>query len=127
MPLVRITVRQGRSPEQLRGLSAAVHQALVTKANVPPDDLFHVLDEVPPANLIADPTYVGMQRTDGVVFIEITLNTGRTVEVKRALYADIAARLEPLGVRPDDVLVNLVEVSKENWSFGRGIATYAAE
>ena len=127
MPLVRITLRLGNSPEHLRAISAAVHQALVTKANVPPDDLFHVIDEVPAANLVADPTYVGMQRTAGVVFIEITLNTGRTVEVKRALYADIAARLEHLGVRPDDVLINLVEVSKENWSFGRGLATYAAE
>jgi len=126
MPLVRITLREGRSPEQLRGLSAAVHQALVTKANVPADDYFHVIDEVPATHLFADPTYVGMQRTEGVVFIEITLNAGRTVEVKRALY-DIAARLEPLGVRPDDVLVNLVEVAKEDWSFGRGIATYARE
>src|SRR3712207_2341215 len=114
MPLVRITLRKGRSPEQLRGLSAAVHQALVSKANVPPDDLFHVIDEVSATHLIADPSYVGMQRSEGVVFIEITLNAGRTVEVKRALYADIAARLEQLGIRPDDVLINLVEVSKEN-------------
>lgn len=127
MPLVRITLRQGSSPEHLRAVSAAVHQALVSTANVPADDLFHVIDEVPAANLIADPTYVGMQRSQGVVFIEITLNAGRTVEVKRALYADIAARLEPVGVRPDDILVNLVEVTKENWSFGRGLATYAQE
>lgn len=127
MPLVRITLRKGRSPEQLRGLSAAVHQALVAKANVPPDDYFHVIDEVPATSLFADPAYVGMQRTEGVVFIEITLNAGRTVEVKRALYADIAARLERVGVRPDDVLVNLVEVAKEDWSFGRGVATYAQE
>jgi 4-oxalocrotonate tautomerase len=127
MPLVRITLRQGRSPEQLRGLSAAVHQALVSKANVPPDDLFHVIDEVPATHLFADAAYVGMQRTEGVVFIEITLNAGRTVEVKRALYADIAARLERIGVRPDDVLVSLIEVTKENWSFGRGLATYAQE
>lgn len=125
MPLVRITLRQGRSPEQLRRLSAAVHQALVSTANVPPDDLFHAIDELPPANLIADPAYMGMERSEGVVFIEITLNAGRTVEVKRALYADIAARLEGVGIRADDVLVNLVEVAKENWSFGRGIATYA--
>jgi 4-oxalocrotonate tautomerase len=127
MPLVRITLRQGKSPEQLRGLSAAVHQALVTTANVPPDDLFHVIDEVPATHLFADPSYVGMQRSEGVVFVEITLNAGRTVEVKRALYADIAARLERIGVRPDDVLVSLIEVTKENWSFGRGLATYAQE
>ena len=125
MPLVRITLREGKPPEYLRGLSDAVHQALVSQANVPADDLFQVLDVVPPSHLVAHPAYAGMQRSEDVVFIEITLNTGRTVEVKKALYADIASRLSALGVRGDDVLVNLVEVTKENWSFGKGLATYA--
>jgi 4-oxalocrotonate tautomerase len=125
MPLVRITLREGKSPDFLRNASAAVHQALVTKANVPADDLFHVIDEVPAANLIADRMYANCDRSDDVLFIEITLNAGRTVEIKRALYADIAARLGELGVRSDDVLVSLVEVTKENWSFGKGLATYA--
>ena len=125
MPLVRITLRQGKAPEFLRGISAAVHEALVTQAGVPPDDLFQVIDEVPPANLIANPTYAGCQRSEDVMFVEITLNAGRTLEVKRALYADIAARLAEVGVRPDDVLVNLVEVQKMDWSFGKGLATYA--
>jgi len=125
MPLVRITLREGKSPDFLRGVSAAVHQALVTQANVPADDLFHVIDEVPPENLIANKTYANCDRSDDVLFIEITLNAGRTVEIKRALYADIAARLAELDVRPDDILVSLTEVTKENWSFGKGLATYA--
>jgi 4-oxalocrotonate tautomerase len=125
MPLVRITLRQGKAPEYLRGISAAVHQALVMQASVPADDLFHVIDEVPHANLIANPTYAGCDRSEDVLFIEITFNAGRTLEVKRALYADIAARLAEVGVRPDDVLVNLVEVQKVDWSFGKGLATYA--
>ena len=29
-----------------------------------------------------------------------------------------------LKVRADDVVINLVEVAKENWSFGGGIAQY---
>jgi phenylpyruvate tautomerase PptA (4-oxalocrotonate tautomerase family) len=125
MPLVRITLREGKPPEYLRGLSDAVHQALVTTANVPADDLFQVIDAVPPSHLIAHQTYAGVQRSDDALFIEITLNAGRTVEVKKALYADIASRLATLGVRGDDILVNLVEVTKENWSFGNGLATYA--
>jgi 4-oxalocrotonate tautomerase len=60
-----------------------------------------------------------------VVIVEITLNAGRTVEIKKNLYADMAARLERLGVRPDDLLISLIEVTKENWSFGGGRATYA--
>lgn len=126
MPLVRITLRQGQSPEFLRAAANAIHEALVATANVPADDQFQIIDEVPSANLIAHTTYAGVNRGEGLLIIEITLNAGRTVEVKRALYADIARRLhESIAVRPDDVLINLVEVTKENWSFGNGLATYA--
>jgi 4-oxalocrotonate tautomerase len=127
MPLVRISLRKGRSEEFLRDLSAAVHAALVAQANVPADDQFQVIEELEAHQLVAHPTYAGCERTENVVFIQITLNAGRTVEVKRALYAEIARRLgEFLDIRPDDVLVSLVEVTKENWSFGKGLATYAS-
>lgn len=126
MPLVRITLRKGRTPEFLRDAANAVHEALVAQANVPADDRFQIIDEVPHDHLIAHPSYAGVNRSENVMFIQITLNGGRTVEVKRALYADMAARLQQaVDVRPDDVLVSLVEVTKENWSFGRGLATYA--
>jgi phenylpyruvate tautomerase PptA (4-oxalocrotonate tautomerase family) len=128
MPFVRITLRKGKSPEFLRSVGDAIHDALVAQANVPADDRFHVFDEVESDRLIAHPSYGGVDRSDGLVVVEITLNAGRTVEIKRALYADIAARLQAAaGVRPDDVLINLVEVTKENWSFGKGLATYAPE
>ena len=126
MPLVRITLRKGRTPEFLRDASNAIHEALVATANVPADDRFHIIEEVDHNNLVAHPSYGGVERSEGLVVIQITLNAGRTVEVKRALYAEIARRLqEAVDVRPDDVLVSLVEVTKENWSFGKGLATYA--
>ena len=125
MPLVRITLAQGRSPEQRRAIADAVHEALVTTANVPADDRFQVVHEVPPGDLIWDPAYLGQARGPGVVFIQIVLNQGRTVAVKKALYAGIAERLaSAAGVRREDVLVNLLEVPKENWSFGGGLMSY---
>ena len=126
MPLVRITLRRGRSREFLRDLSESIHAALVAEANVPADDKFHIIEEVDGDNLIAHPSYGGVQRSEGLVVIQITLNAGRTVEIKKNLYADIARRLQStVDVRPDDVLISLVEVTKENWSFGNGVATYA--
>ena len=127
MPLVRITLRKGRSPEFLRDLGNAVHDALVSQANVPQDDKFQIIEEVEADRLVAHPSYGGVERSEGLVIIQITLNAGRTVEVKKNLYADIARRLQAaVDVRPDDVLVSLVEVTKENWSFGKGLATYAS-
>ena len=128
MPLVRVTLRQGRSPEFVREAGEAIHAALVAQASVPENDRFQIFHELPPEHLIAHATYGGVERSEALLIIEITLNAGRSVEVKRALYADIVARLgKALDVRPDDVLVSLVEVTKENWSFGGGIATYAPE
>src|SRR6185295_107358 len=107
MPLVRITLRKGKSPEFLRDAANAVHEALVAQANVPEDDRFQIIDEVPHDHLIAHPSFAGVERSEGLIIIEITLNAGRTVEVKRALYADIATRLQrAVDVRPDDVLIN---------------------
>ena len=126
MPLVTISLRKGRTPEVLRAISDGIHEALVTQANVPPDDRFHILHELDGEAIIAHATYGGVERSHGVVIIEIVLNAGRTVEIKKNLYADIASRLlRGAEIRGDDILISLVEVTKENWSFGGGRATYA--
>ncbi len=109
----------------MRAIGDGVHEALVAQANVPADDRFQVLNRLDRDQIVSHPSYGGVSRSEDVVFIEITLNAGRTVEIKKNLYADIARRLETAGVRPDDVLISLVEVTKENWSFGGGRATYA--
>jgi len=125
MPLVRITLARGRPVEDRRAIAESVHQALVATANVPADDRFQVVQEVPGEDLHWDPAYLGIPRTRDIVFIQVFLNLGRTVEVKKALYAAIADRLaERPGIRKEDVLVNLVEVPRENWSFGGGLMSY---
>jgi 4-oxalocrotonate tautomerase len=126
MPFVKMYLRKGKSSEYLRELSSAVHQALMAQANVPEDDQFQVIHQLEPECMVAHPTYGGVNRSADLIIIEITLNAGRTVDIKRSLYADIAARVgKAIDVRADDVMVSLVEVAKENWSFGGGRATYA--
>jgi len=125
MPLVKIHLRRGKSPEYLRSVADAIHEALVSQANVPADDRFQILCEYDDDAIIAHPSYAGANRSRDLIIIEITLNLGRTLEIKKSLYADIAGRLgQAADVRPDDVMINLVEVSKENWSFANGICTY---
>jgi 4-oxalocrotonate tautomerase len=125
MPLVKIYASTTKTGAALRAIGDGVHDALVAQANVPADDRFQILNRLDRDLIVAHPSYGGVSRSEEVVIIEITLNAGRTVEVKKRLYADIALRLEGLGVRPDDVLISLIEVTKENWSFGGGRATYA--
>jgi phenylpyruvate tautomerase PptA (4-oxalocrotonate tautomerase family) len=126
VPFVKLYLRKGKSPEYLRSVADAVHEALIAQANVPRDDRFQVIQQLEDDALIAHPSYGGVNRSKDVIIVEITFNIGRTVEIKKNLYADIARRLqEAADVRPDDVLITLAEVVKENWSFGGGRATYA--
>lgn len=126
MPLVRVSIREGLSREFRAAVGDAIHRAMIDTINVPADDRFQIFTEHRPDGLVFDPGYLGIDRSDGFLAIQITLNLGRTLEQKRALYAKIAANLaENPGIRTEDVLVNLVEVPKENWSFGKGKASYA--
>jgi phenylpyruvate tautomerase PptA (4-oxalocrotonate tautomerase family) len=126
VPFVKFFLRKGKSQEYVRGVTDAVHAALVAQVNIPADDRFQVVLELDDAKLIAHPSYGGVNRSNDLIIVEITFSTGRTVEIKKNLYADIVRRLEQsVDVRPDDVVICLVEVTKENWSFGGGRATYA--
>jgi phenylpyruvate tautomerase PptA (4-oxalocrotonate tautomerase family) len=102
-----------------------VHEALIS-VGVPKDDHFQTISEHEPPNFVFDPTYLGVRRSEDLVIVQITWNEGRTVEQKKALYKAIADGLAAkVGLRREDVFVNLVEVRRENWSFGDGIAQYA--
>ena len=125
MPLVRIDLRAGRSADFRRAVGDAVYQAMTEAGNVPVQDRFEVITEHDADGLLYDPSYLGVARSDAIILIQITLNAGRTLAVKKALYQRIAELLNGLGVRKEDVFISLVEVPKENWSFGNGIAQYA--
>jgi phenylpyruvate tautomerase PptA (4-oxalocrotonate tautomerase family) len=124
MPMVRISFRAGKTPQYRQAVADEVHRALVEVASVPELDRFQVLTEHAATDLIYDPTYLGINRTDDIVLIQITLNQ-RTQAVKLAIYKAIAARLaKNPGMRPEDVLISLVPVAPEDWSFGNGKAQY---
>jgi 4-oxalocrotonate tautomerase len=125
MPLVRIDLRKGKDATYRQEIGQIVHEALMS-VGVPKDDRFQVISEYEPPNFSFDPTYLGVSRTEDLVIVQITWNEGRTVEQKKALYKAIADGLATkVGLRREDVFVNLVEVRRENWSFGNGIAQYA--
>jgi phenylpyruvate tautomerase PptA (4-oxalocrotonate tautomerase family) len=125
VPLVRISLVKGKTPAYRRKLGDAIHNALVDTIDVPLADRFQLLTEHEPGDLIYDPGFLGIARTNDIVIVQITLSAGRTLEKKRALFRRIADNLAALGLRREDAWVNLVEVAKENWSFGNGVASYA--
>jgi 4-oxalocrotonate tautomerase len=124
MPLVRIELIQGRTEAQVQAISGAVQAALVETMNVPERDRFQVISEHAPNRFLYDKSYLEVERTDGIVFVQVFLSKGRTTEQKQAFYATLAKRLAGAKVRPEDVAVSIVESTREDWSFGNGIAQY---
>jgi phenylpyruvate tautomerase PptA (4-oxalocrotonate tautomerase family) len=125
MPLVRIELIKGRTDGEVVAVGAAVQEALVAVMNVPEGDRFQVITEHDPGRFVYNDAYLGIQRTDGIVFVQVFLSKGRTTEQKQAFYA-LAAKLlaEKAGVRPGDVAIAIVESTREDWSFGNGVAQY---
>jgi 4-oxalocrotonate tautomerase len=125
MPFVRIDLKRGKSAEYRKTLGQIVYNAMIDLINVPNDDKFQIITEHDLDDLNFAESYLGNHYSEDIVFIQITLNYGRSVELKKAFYKRIVDDIHnQLHGRPDDVIINLVEVAKENWSFGHGIAQY---
>ena len=126
MPLVQIDLRQGKTASFRRKVGEIVYQTMMDTINVPAKDNFQIITEHDENGLIYDPEYLDIRRTEEIIIIQITLNEGRTAELKKAFYRRLAERLHTeLGIRMEDIFISLVEVKKENWSFGNGVAQYA--
>ena len=126
MPFTQISLKKGTSVEFRRALMEEIYLSMRETIAIPEDDRFAMITELEPDNYNNSGNYGGINRSEDVVFIRITLNAGRSVELKKALYAEIANRLSKNpGVRKEDIVISLVEVAKEDWSLGNGIAQYA--
>jgi 4-oxalocrotonate tautomerase len=126
MPFIRIDALAGHySADQRAAMSDILYEA-VRRIGAPEGDRFQVFTEHPPGQLVCDPSYLGISHSEGFVAIQITLNAGRSPEQKKALFKEVAEGFETrAGARQGDVFINLIEVPRENWSFGNGEAQYA--
>ncbi|WP_144710638.1 tautomerase family protein [Curtobacterium pusillum] len=124
MPLVRIDLATGRTPEQVRAIADAIHRAIVDVYGIPVRDRFQVITEHPAQQIIAEDAGLGFERTDGVLVIQVFTQRGRSDEAKTALYAAIHDALAGVGVASEDVFIGYVENGPQDWSFGFGRAQY---
>ena len=126
MPLVRISLRRGKPTPYRRALRDGIYEAMRESFEVPPGDRFMLVTEHDDGDFDYSADYLGIGRSDDLVIIQLTVSNTRTLEQKKSLYRRIVERIsENPGIRPQDVFISLVEVNKENWSFGNGEAQYA--
>ena len=126
MPFSPIHLSSDKPANNGRAVGDVVYDAMVATLKAPKDDRFQVISEHTRDTMLIDPTFLDIRRSADALIIQLTLNEGRAVEVKQAFYKAVADGLhERVGLRREDVFSSLVEVKKENWSFGNGIAQYA--
>jgi 4-oxalocrotonate tautomerase len=126
MPLTRISLLKGKPPEYRWAIMEGLYQAMRDVFDVPENDRFMTIDEYDKSNFVFGENYLDIARDDNLVIIQITANNTRGPDKKKALYARIAELLaKNPGIRPENIFVNILEVPKENWSFGNGIGQYA--
>ena len=125
MPLVTIDLLRGRSCQELDAISSAVHRAMVELLDVPERDRLQIITEHEPRSLRFDPGYLDIDRDPSFILVRITLATGRATDAKRAFYTRLCQLLvDRVHLRPEDLAVIMTENHREDWSFGRGQASY---
>jgi 4-oxalocrotonate tautomerase len=125
MPLVRISLRAGKPAQYRRAIGNGIHRAMVESLAVPEHDRFQIISELDTDGLVYDPSYLGINRSNDVVLVQITLSAGRKPKQKRDFFARAAELLiQDPGLKSQDLFLNLVEVAWENWSFGEGKSQY---
>ena len=121
MPFARIDLIQGKSAEYRTAVADIVYRGIVDVLKAPDGDRFVVVGEHTPDNLIYDPTFLGFRRSPDFLLIQVTSTVGNDKASKLAFYRFIADELKTkLSVRPDDIMINMVFVNREDWSFGNG-------
>jgi 4-oxalocrotonate tautomerase len=129
MPLARIDLIKNTSAECIKAVSEIVYKAMVEVAGVPPNDMFQIItrhanDEI----VFPEEGYLGQNYTHHLIMIQVTWVGGRSVEVKKKFYQQIADEIhERTGKRKEDVWISLVDNNREDWSFGGGLMQYAPE
>ena len=116
MPLVKISLRKGRSPEYKRAILDGVHAALVEAFRIPDHDRHQQIYELDSDNFEISPP-----KSDRFVVIEIIAFQGRSPDAKKKLYAAIVQNLgKSPGIAGDDILIIVHEPPLENWGIRGG-------
>jgi phenylpyruvate tautomerase PptA (4-oxalocrotonate tautomerase family) len=125
MPIARIDLRQGKSQDYLRSVGEVVYQSMTKLLGVPEGGRFQIITEHPDHGFHVSADYSGIERTADAIILQVTVNAGKTNAMKKAFYRGVCDGLhDAVGLRREDIFINLLEVAKENWSTGNGIMNY---
>jgi hypothetical protein len=118
MPLIQVDLEAELYARTGDAIGEAVHQAQIEALGIPSNDRFQVFRAHAAGELKFDPGYNDVDR-QSLVLIQVTAVHMYPVAVKRRFFEAVVARLAPLGIRSEDVLISLVENGFEDWYAGK--------
>ena len=121
MPVTRIAIREGKTADYKQALMDGIYEAMRETVAIKDGDRFMAITEHGEHEFAYGP-FLGIDRGDDLVQIQVFWAPGKTVDAKLAMYRKIVERLgtNP-GIRPEDVVISVVETSPaESWSLGNG-------
>lgn len=122
MPFVRISLPKKLSQETKNSISISVHNSLIKEFNIPKNDYFHIIEELEAEQIKFPESYLEIEHSSDIVYIQIIAGQGRTLEQKKKLYKEIAIQISTsTSITKNNVIIVLIENDgMQNWSFGNG-------
>ncbi len=115
MPLVTVTMMEGRPLEFKKAMLDEIHASLVSAFKIPDDDRNQRLIEIKRENFEHPPV-----KTENSITIEMTIFPGRSLKAKKGLYSELNSRLQKIGIQPFDIMIILHEPPLDNWGIRGG-------
>lgn len=119
MAIVRVDFSTKQPAEFAPTVSRVINACMQQVLGVSPTENYIVCQAYPAEAILHAPDICSTERLEKIAFIQITLNQGRSAELKRKFFKQLGAELMETGyLKVEDMFINLVEVASENWSFG---------
>jgi phenylpyruvate tautomerase PptA (4-oxalocrotonate tautomerase family) len=122
MPTARIDLAKGKPKDYRAKVAEIVYRGIVEQLEAPEDDNYVVIHEHDPENFFWPKSFLGLDHTPDIIFIQVVTTVGAEVSQKRAFMKAMADELEKqVGLRREDTMINLIYIKQEDWSFGNGL------
>ena len=124
MPLMKIDMIKGRQQEEIEEILKISYRVMLEAFDAPIGDRYQIVSQHEPYEMQILDTGLGFERTKDVLLFSL-ITRPRTTEQKKQYYHNLVTALnDELGIRKEDVMINLVVNDDEDWSFAFGKAQF---
>ena len=124
MPIIKIDIFKGRTEEEIKQILDISYEVMLDSFQAPVGDKYQIVTQHENFEMEILDTGLGISRTKNIIVFTL-ITRPRTKSQKVNFYRNLANSLNTrLGVSKEDIMINLVENTDEDWSFFGGEAQF---